>query len=142
MNLVLTRRWFTERSTIGQLYVDGIEESFTLEDRYRPGEIRVVKVAGRTAIPLGRYPVALDFSPRFKTTLPHLLNVPGFDGIRIHAGNTDADTEGCILVGKVREPDRILSSRVALDALMAKLRMGLLHGECWITIEGAPEVTA
>ena len=98
----------------------------------------VGRAAGRTAIPPGRYQVVLDFSPRFRTTLPRLLDVPGFDGIRIHAGNTDADTEGCILVGTAREPDRILASRVALDALTAKIRAGLLYGECWITIGGEP----
>ena len=138
VNMTLTRRWFTERSTIGVLTVDSLHECYALEDQYRPGDIRVVKVAGRTAIPLGRYRVVLDFSPRFGTTLTRLLDVPGFDGIRIHAGNTDADTEGCILVGTVREPDRILASRVALDALMAKIRAGLLHGECWIEIKGEP----
>ena len=67
--------------------------------------------------------------------------MPGFTAIRVHAGNTDADTAGCILVGRIREPDRISASRSALEALVPKLLDGLAAGEIWIDVEqvGVPE---
>ena len=77
------------------MYLDGRFGVLHLEDVVRQGE----KVPGQTAIPEGIYTVQITFSNRFKRDLPLLLNVPNFEGIRIHPGNTDADTEGCILVG-------------------------------------------
>jgi len=79
------------------------------------------KVPGKTAIPVGTYPLRVTWSPRFKAMLPAVEGVPGFSGIRIHAGNSVEDTEGCILVGLRREGSRILDSRVALDQLMQRL---------------------
>lgn len=117
-------------ATIGRLYVDGIYECWTLEDL-----VRAEKVPGKTAIPAGRYRVVVDWSPRFATPLPHLLDVPNFTGIRIHAGNGPEDTEGCILVGRVKEAGRVLSSRQALDGVIAKIRDGLRGGEVWIDVE-------
>ena len=90
MELTLTRTDFTNDSTIGELSVNGKFECFTLEDKVRP-----VKIKGMTAIPAGAYEVVINFSERFQRPLPLLLNVPNFDGIRIHAGNTAKDTEGC-----------------------------------------------
>lgn len=77
-------------------------ELFTLEDavREQPGmEVSRWKLAAMTAIPTGRYRVIIDFSHRFNKDMPHILNVSGFDGVRIHSGNSPADTEGCLLVG-------------------------------------------
>jgi hypothetical protein len=119
--LRLVRRWFTEISTIGELYVDGERECFTLEDRVREGP----KVPGKTAIPEGTYAVIITQSARFKRELPLLLEVPGFTGIRIHPGNTAENTEGCILVGQTRGADWIGRSRAAFDPLFAKLQTGL-----------------
>lgn len=119
MDLELKRKWFTPESTIGELFVNGVFECFILEDRYRPGE---PKVYGKTAIPSGRYEVKITPSPRFKRDLPLLLNVPGFEGVRIHPGNVPADTEGCLLPGKVRDTDRVLESRAAFEALFTKLK--------------------
>ena len=102
MNLTLVRYEFGDKYTIGRLYVNGMFECYTLEDRVRPkGEL---KVFGQTAIPEGTIRVILNMSPRFKRIMPRLLDVPGFDGILIHTGNTPEDTHGCILVGdKVKD---------------------------------------
>ena len=136
MNLRLIRRWPKATCTIGELLVDGAWFCFTLEDVERPE-----KIPGETAIPAGRYKVIITHSQRFDRELPLLVDVPGFTGIRIHAGNTDADTRGCILVGKRTLENAIGESRAALDALMEKLRV---QGEIWISVEnpGDPTVTA
>ena len=97
MRLELIRSTFGEHTTTGDLYADGVWQNFTLEDRVRPTG---PKVPGETAIPEGVYPLIITPSPRFKRRLPLLVNVPGFDGIRIHPGNSHKDTEGCIFVGE------------------------------------------
>ena len=121
MELALIRRVFTSRSTIGDLLVDGSWQCLTLEDRFHDGP----KVPGETAIPEGKYRVVIDYSFRFKRLLPLLLDVPGFTGIRIHPGNTDADTEGCILVGLTEQPDFIGRSVAAFNPLFARLQGAL-----------------
>ena len=129
MELTLTRTDFTNDSTIGELSVNGKFECFTLEDKVRP-----VKIKGMTAIPAGAYEVVINFSERFQRPLPLLLNVPNFDGIRIHAGNTAKDTEGCILVGQVKQKNFIGTSRLALEALFKKLKKASLTGKIFIHI--------
>lgn len=132
MELVLTRETFTERSTIGELSVDGEWLAFTLEDKVRDDG---VKVPGRTAIPVGRYQVIIDLSTRFKCLMPHILDVPGFEGIRIHKGNTDENTDGCVLLGLTKGKDFIGESKLAFDAFYPILQQGLQNGgTCWITI--------
>ncbi len=136
MILHLVRKWFTEISTVGILYVDGAEECYVLEDRVRTGP----KVPGETAIPEGTYTVIIDHSRRFNRDMPLILDVPGFTGIRIHSGNTAANTDGCLLVGRTRgpKPDWIGSSRVAFDALFEKLHSVLrnrMHVEITISHE-------
>jgi len=116
MKLLLVREVFTHESTIGVLSVDGKFECYTLEDRVRP-----VKVAKKTAIPMGTYKVIVDHSKRFKRDMPHVLDVPHFEGIRIHSGNTAADTEGCILVGQVKGKNQISGSRLAYKPLFKKI---------------------
>lgn len=120
MELRLDRINHGDTATIGNLYVDGKFECFTLEDRVRPTG---PKVPGQTAIPPGTYPVMITFSPRFKRNLPLLMNVPNFSGIRIHPGNSADDTEGCILVGQEIASGGVwlLRSRAAFDPLFAKL---------------------
>jgi len=120
LNLDLVRRWLTDMSTIGELYVDGVRECFILEDRYRPpGE---AKVHGATCIPCGTYPVRITHSPKFGVDLPLVCDVPGFQGVRIHPGNYPADTEGCLLPGRDRLPDAVQGSRLAFVDLFAKLQ--------------------
>jgi len=102
---------------MGELYVDDAFECFVLEDPVRDGP----KVPGETAIPFGTYDVDITFSNRFQKMMPLIKDVPGFAGIRIHSGNTTADTEGCLLVGKNRLPAQLLRSREAFMALFPKL---------------------
>ena len=116
MELTVTRRWLDDASTIGELALDGVFAAFTLE-----------LPQGR-CIPLGRYLVTIERSPRFSMLAghdvfkPRLHDVPGFEGVLIHEGNTPADTEGCILVGQSRVQDEILQSRAAFGALFPKLQ--------------------
>jgi hypothetical protein len=138
MELRLERKWFTPASTIGELTIDGAFQCFTLEDVVRDGDIFVVKVLGATAIPEGRYDVGVTFSPRFKTDLPEVRDVPNFTGVRIHSGNTAADTEGCVLVGRTRDADRVLESRAAFLPLLAEIRRGLQAGPVTLTVVNAP----
>lgn len=118
MELTLNREIFTDESTIGELFVNGVYECLTLEDVVRPDG---VKVRGKTAIPKGRYEVIINQSNRFKRLLPLLLNVPNFEGVRIHPGNDAGDTEGCILVGTTRSKNFIGGSRDAFNSLFGKL---------------------
>jgi len=118
MRLVLQRKWASETSTIGELSVDGVFECYTLEDVVRVGP----KVPGATAIPAGEYKVVIDMSTRFKKLMPHVLDVPGFEGIRIHAGNVSADTEGCPLLGRTKGKDFVGESKLAFDAFFLKLQ--------------------
>ena len=105
MNLVLQRIAQTPEYTIGRLEIDGQFFCNTLED-----PVRDEKIAAKTAIPEGTYEVIVNRSPRFKRDLPLLLNVPNFEGIRIHRGNTAKDTSGCILVGLNKVKGKVLDS--------------------------------
>nr|QGT50654.1 hypothetical protein Elusimicrob1349_1240 [uncultured Elusimicrobia bacterium] len=124
--------------TIGRLELAGKYFCDVLEDCVRPaGE----KVPGQTAVPPGRYRVVLTESPRFKCVLPLVLDVPGFSGVRIHAGNCAADTEGCLLVGFNQVKGRLVASRATLARLMEKLTEGSEKGpragepEIWLEIK-------
>ena len=129
MELLLQRNPSANGCTIGTLSVDGVFECYTLEDVVRPnGE----KVYGQTAIPAGRYHVSITMSNRFKTLLPLIENVPNFEGVRIHPGNTAADTDGCILVGQSKTDSSIGASRAAFGVLFQKMQAA---DDIWLTIE-------
>ena len=131
MILRVIREPSTAAATMGILLIDGVFACWTLEDVVRP-----VKIPGETAIPTGRYDVRLSLSQRFQKVLPEVLAVPGFTGIRIHAGNTQADTAGCLLVGRVRAYDRVEESKLALMNVMEHLRRATTAGDpITLTIE-------
>ena len=148
MELILERIAKRKTYTIGKLYIrrqvideylPGIEDQYfcdTLEPTWRDYEHGAYKVKGRSAIPEGRYAVVISFSPKFKQWLPILLGVPKFDGIRIHAGNTAEDTEGCILVGKNKLVGQVVDSRIWLHRLKQKIVEAKSRGEpVWITVK-------
>lgn len=112
--------------TPGELFIDGVKFCYTLEHA-----VRDKKIAGVTAIPAGTYRVTYEMSSRFKTTLPTLIDVPGFAGIRIHAGNSINDTLGCILVGTMRGnfDHSLIQSRSALEALRIRIAGAYQAGE-------------
>lgn len=129
---------------IGELLINGKKFCDTLEDRERLvwslmpfKQLLGTKIFGTTAIPGGRYEVVLTYSDRFKRTLPLLLNVPQFDGVRIHGGNTEADTEGCILIGKLDPKTQTIYGAKTLgllDKLIAILEPASKTGKIFITV--------
>ena len=124
MKLELKRMFFKDTYTIGQLFVDGQYFCDTLED-----VPRAVKVQNETCIPTGDYQVSIDFSNRFQRDMPHVLDVPGFDGIRIHSGNTDKDTDGCILVGQNKIKGEVINSRDTFNKLFPLMQNAIKEGE-------------
>lgn len=141
MEILLKRETRTNTSTIGQLSIDGAAECYTLEDCDRglaqTMTLAVVlqnKLRGKTAIPSGRYEVIVNWSNRFARQMPLLLNVTGFDGIRIHPGNIAADTLGCILLGQGKETNTVTSSRIAFNLFFNKLLATQGKEKVFITI--------
>jgi hypothetical protein len=132
MEMRLSRRWYTDLSTIGLLDF-GDFCCLTLEDRARAAG---VKIPGETAIPVGRYKVIVNQSVRFGRLMPLLLDVPMFTGIRIHSGNSATNTEGCILVGSSPGMDWIFRSREAFGKLFPLIEAAA--GDLWITITDDP----
>jgi hypothetical protein len=127
MILTVQRFKFLDKCTVGKLLFDGLEVGiYTLEDKVREVEGQPPecwKVYGETAIPRGTYRVEITFSPHFGRELPLLYGVPGFLGVRIHAGNSDKDTEGCILVGKSWSGDDwIGESKDALEFVLDRIK--------------------
>lgn len=132
MKITVTRKVFTEESTISDLAIDGTFFCYVLEDKVREVKGKPVntwKIAGKTAIPSGTYKVIIDYSNRFKRDLPHLMNVEGFEGIRIHPGNYAKDTEGCLLLGTGMQKDMVTNSRFAFESFFSKLQNAVQNGE-------------
>ena len=106
--------------TAGKMYVDGRHFADTLEPRAIDWT-KEEKVAGKTAIPEGTYKLEMRYSTKFKTQMPFLLNVPHFEGIMLHVGNSVRDSRGCVLLGTRTFPSVLTHSRDALDRLLALL---------------------
>ena len=128
MTLTLARKYKLPTYTIGKLYVDGEYFCDTLEDKDRGltdditvSEISKIKIKKETAIPTGTYKVTITYSNRFKKNMPLINDVKGFEGIRIHSGNTDKDTEGCILVGFNKIKGNVINSRDTYNKLFSIL---------------------
>ena len=129
MEILLQRVAKKDKYTIGKLYVNNQYFCDTLEDIDRgltqsmtEQQIKSKKVYGETAIPTGTYRIIISYSNRFKKQMPLLLNVPGFSGIRIHTGNTEKDSLGCILVGKNKAVGKVLESRDTYNKLFSILQ--------------------
>lgn len=150
MEIRLKRIARRETYTIGRIYVDGKYVCDSVEDKDRglsqslPVSVNIAKKRkGMTAIPTGRYRVTLEVqSPKYskfksyewcKGYLPRLINVPAFDGILIHAGNSAADSAGCLLVGENRVVGKVLNSMITLKKLYAILKTA--KDSIYITIE-------
>lgn len=117
MNILIDRFYKGNKYTVGRLYIDNKYICDTMEDKDRGltqdmplAEIKKKKVYSQTAIPTGTYKVVVSNSPKFKRNLPRLLNVPGYDGILIHRGNTHNDSAGCILVGENKLVGKVINS--------------------------------
>ena len=147
MKLKVERRWKKATYTVGILYVDGVRFCETLEDKDRglfQGDtislIKSTKVYGETAIPIGSYKVAMDIlSPKYSAVawynelcggkMPRLLDVPGFEGILIHPGNTALDSYGCLLVGRNTKVGQVTESKATFKKLYKKMRDAHKRGE-------------
>ena len=141
MKLTLNRRFKAPEYTIGDLYIDGQWFCNTLEDTDRDLSqdmlltyIQNKKIKSQTAIPTGTYKIDMDtvspkysnyskypYAKQFNAKMPRLLNVKGFEGILIHAGNTQEDTDGCILVGINKVKGQVINSQATWKKLMSVL---------------------
>ena len=126
MIVTLLRTHALPDRTLGTLYLPNGWYCHTLELPIR------AMTDGKTCIPFGTYELRTTWSPRFKRWLPQVLYVPGYSGIRIHAGNTPADTSGCILVGKRLPNGDLADSRLTLEQLIKQLHT---HEEITIQIQ-------
>lgn len=141
MKLTLKRIALRPTYTIGKLYIDDVYFCDTIEDTVRDlnkngkfdnGE---KKVHSKTAIPYGIYEIKWTYSPRFKKYTPQLMNVPSFEGIRIHAGNTSADTEGCLILGKNKQVGKVLNSRATINKFYPIIKEACSNGRVTIEIK-------
>lgn len=135
MKIDIWRKYRKNGYTIGKLSINGKSICDTLEDTDRgltqdmsADAIKAKKVYGKTAIPTGTYEVTMSYSNRFKKVMPLLLDVKGFEGIRIHSGNIPEDTEGCILCGKNTEVGKVLNSRTYTNLVYNYIQNGLGEG--------------
>ena len=141
MKLTLKRIALRPTYTIGKLYIDDVYFCDTIEDTVRDinkngkfdnGE---KKIHSKTAIPYGIYEIKWTYSPRFKKYTPQLMNVPSFEGIRIHAGNTSADTEGCLILGENKQVGKVLNSRATINKFYKIIKKACSKGKVTIEIK-------
>ncbi|MBO5720927.1 MAG: hypothetical protein IKU59_06245 [Bacteroidales bacterium] len=135
MKLLVKRKFLGNHYTIGALYIDGKYFCDTLEDRVvdvdKSGKFEgdEIKVAGKSAIPYGEYKVILNRSPKFGRMLPRLVDVPHFEGILIHRGNSASDTSGCILVGENSVKGKLCNSSLYEEILVMECKAAINRGE-------------
>ena len=138
MRLDLIRDVFTPTTTLGRILVDGKLFGYSCEDEdrgldaaMRLAELQALKVKAETAIPVGSYVIAITPSQRYGRPMPEVLSVPAFRGIRIHPGNTEADTAGCLLPGTLRDVRKamVLHSTPAFEWLEARFQECAARGE-------------
>ena len=141
MKLTLKRIALRPTYTIGKLYIDDVYFCDTIEDTVRDinkngkfdnGE---KKIRSKTAIPYGIYEIKWTYSPRFKKYTPQLMNVQSFEGIRIHAGNTSADTEGCLILGENKQVGKVLNSRATINKFYPIIKKACSNGKVTIEIK-------
>lgn len=136
MKLSIVRDDFHPERTFGKFFVDGKYLGEILEDTDRHLEDGGDKDYGNTAIPRGLYKVTVTFSNRFKRPMPYVHDVPGFSGVRIHGGNTEADTLGCPLLGNIRTATGIKNCQGANERLMNLLEVAEDNGEeVWLEVK-------
>ena len=141
MKLTLKRIALRQTYTIGKLYIDDDYFCDTLEDTVRDlnkdgkfdnGE---KKINGKTAIPYGTYEIKWTYSPRFKKYTPQIMNVPSFEGIRIHSGNSSTDTEGCLLLGENKKVGMVLNSKATINKFYPLIKEACSKGKVTIEIK-------
>ncbi len=141
MKLTLKRIALRPTYTIGKLYIDDAYFCDTLEDTVRDAnksgkfDNGEQKIKGKTAIPYGTYEIKWTYSPRFKKYTPQLMNVPSFEGIRVHAGNTSADTEGCLILGENKQVGKVLNSRATINKFYPIIKEACSNGKVTIEIK-------
>ena len=136
MNLILQRKYRCSDYCIDKLYIDekyfsdaledpdkGLTDSMSLE------EIKKIKIKGNTCIPYGTYNVTITYSPRFKRNLPLINNVKGFEGIRVHNGNTPQDSSGCVLLGFNKIKGQVINSKDTVNKFIDIVQKALNKGE-------------
>ena len=131
MRITVKRIFTCDEYTISHLYINGKYFMDVIEDADRcldsgmsDEEVREVKNEhkGETAIPIGIYTLTMTYSPRFKKEMPLINNVKGFEGIRIHTGNTAKDSEGCLIVGLNKVKGKVVQSRVQFERLIKEIK--------------------
>jgi len=135
MIITLHRHTFTDNSTIGIVRAEGYI-ACSLEDKDRQVELDALrKVPGKTCIPRGQYEVVISWSNRFQNYMMELLGIEGFSGVRIHAGNTHHNSEGCILLGEYQDNDTIVNSRPKVRELFEIVETKLKTKKVFIKID-------
>lgn len=136
MIITVQRKYYKDTYTIGNVYVDGTFFCNSMEDKDRGltqdmsvEDVKKKKVYGETAIPKGTYTVSYTYSNKFKKMMPLINNVKGFEGIRIHSGNTAKDSLGCILLGENKAVGKVLNSRVTCNKLYGLIEKAVSRKE-------------
>ncbi len=136
MELKLNRKFLGATYTIGDLFIDGEYYCNTIEDKVRDlnkdGDLLdegESKVYGETAIPYGTYKIIVNLSPKFNRELPRLLDVPHFEGILIHRGNTAKDSAGCVILGENKIKGKVINSTSYEIDLVKRMKAAIAKGE-------------